>query len=56
MGECCQKKQAEIFNTYIEGNDIQMAFGNSDWNRIYSMIVGNIKSDKIKEWRNRAYE
>lgn len=55
-GGVLPKKQAEIFNTYIEGNDMPIAFGNSDWNMIYSMIVGNTKSDKIKEWRNRAYE
>lgn len=33
-----------------------MSFGNLDWNMIYSMIVGNAKSDKIKEWRSRVYE
>ena len=36
---------------------MKTAFGNSDWNMIYSMIVGNIESDKIKEWKgSRAYE
>ena len=48
-GGVLSQKQAEIFNIYIEGNDMPMAFGNSDWNMIYSMIVGNVKSDKIKE-------
>lgn len=43
------QKQAEAFNTYIEGNDMPMAFGNSDWNMIYSMIVGTTRSDKIEE-------
>lgn len=55
-GGVLPQKQAEIFNTYIVWNDMPMAFGNSDWNMIYSMIVGNTNSDKIKEWRNRSYE
>lgn len=48
------EEQAEIFNSYIENNDMLTAFGNSDWNKIYSMIVGNVKSDKIKELIERS--
>ncbi len=48
------KEQADIFNNYIEGNDMPTAFGNSDWNQIYAMIVGNRKTDKIKKWIDKV--
>lgn len=40
-----------VFESYIEMNDMPMAFGNSDWCNVYSKIVGlTIRSDKIKNW------
>lgn len=44
------EEQADIFNNYIEKNDMPTVFGNSDWKQIYAMIVGNRKTDKIKKW------
>ena len=42
-----------VFESYIEMNDMPVAFGNSDWCNVYSKIVGStIKSDKIKNWMN----
>lgn len=39
-----------IFESYIEMNDMPIAFGNSDWCNIYSKIVESSENDKIKEW------
>lgn len=40
-----------VFESYIEMNDMPMAFGNSDWCNVYSKIVGlTTRSDKIKNW------
>lgn len=39
-----------IFESYIEMNDMPIAFGNSDWCNVYSKIVGSSENDKIKEW------
>lgn len=44
----------EIFNTYIENNDMPTAFANTDWCRVYSKIAGKAKSDKIKDWIDRT--
>ena len=43
---------AEIFNYYIEKDDMPTAFGNTDWCNIYSKIVGNKRSEKIEEWKS----
>ena len=40
----------EIFNSYLEDNDIPNAFQNSDWIEIYKKIVGNRCTDKLKSW------
>ena len=40
-----------VFNAYIEDNDMPIAFGNSDWLRIYNQIVGSTeKPEKIERW------
>lgn len=38
------KEECDIFNAYLQG-DIRVAFGNSNWNRIYYKIVGENSSD-----------
>lgn len=43
----------KVFNSYIEDNDMPTAFGNSDWNKVYSKIVGNNQTEKIKEWKQQ---
>ena len=41
----------ETFNKYLEDNDLPIAFGNSDFVRIYKRIVGDSKgSDILKNW------
>ena len=41
----------EIFNKYLEDNDLSTAFKNSNFVRIYKRIVGDLKySDKLKSW------
>lgn len=45
-----------VFESYIEMNDMPVAFGNSDWCNVYSKIVGTTKSDKIKDWIHRDEE
>lgn len=47
------KSEIETFNSYIEGNDMPTAFGNSDWCNIYSKIVGDRQSEKIKKWKDK---
>ena len=40
-----------VFESYIEMNDMPIAFGNSDWCNVYSKIIGSTtRSDKIKNW------
>ena len=39
-----------VFESYIEMNDMPVAFGNSDWCNVYSKIVGLTGSEKIKNW------
>ena len=41
----------QVFNSYIESDDMKTAFGNSDWCEVYSKIVGDKQSEKIKKWR-----
>lgn len=39
------------FNKYLEENDLPIAFGNTDFVRIYKRIVGDSQdSDKLKSW------
>lgn len=40
--------EIDIFNDYIECNDMPVAFGNSDWRLIYNKIVGGKESDYAK--------
>lgn len=43
----------DTFNSYLEDNDMETAFGNSDFTKIYKKIVGfhgTDRSDKIKNW------
>lgn len=44
----------DIFNSYLEDNDMSVAFGNSDFVKIYNKIVGSHgyfkRGDKIKRW------
>lgn len=49
-------KNIATFNTYLEDNDIPTACGNSDWNEVYTKIVGDKISPKLRQWKNRAYE
>lgn len=45
------EEDVETFNKYLEYNDLPIAFGNSDFVRIYKRIVGDLKeSDKLKSW------
>ena len=45
------EEDVETFNKYLEYNDLPIAFGNSDFVRIYKRIVGDSKeSDKLKSW------
>lgn len=45
------EEDAETFNRYLEDNDMPIAFGNSDFVRIYKRIVGDSKSsDILKSW------
>lgn len=45
------EEDAETFNKYLEDNDLPIAFGNSDFVRIYKRIVGDSKgSDILKSW------
>ena len=44
-------EDVETFNAYLEDNDLPIAFGNSDFVRIYKRIVGDLKcSEKLKDW------
>lgn len=45
------EEDVETFNKYLEDNDLPIAFGNSDFVRIYKRIVGDSKgSDILKSW------
>lgn len=45
----------DTFNSYLEGNDMPTAFGNTDWRSIYNKIVGYRRSEKLKQWiENKA--
>lgn len=45
----------EIFNEYLEDNDLPTAFGNSDFVRIYKRIVGDSQdSDTLKSWMEQS--
>lgn len=46
----------DTFNSYLESNDIQTAFGNTDWRSIYSKIVGYRKTEKLKQWMENKAE
>lgn len=49
------EEDAEIFNRYLEDNDLPIAFGNSDFVRIYKRIVGDAKgSDILKSWMEQT--
>ena len=44
----------DTFNAYLEQDDMKTAFENSDWNKIYSEIVGQHgkrrNSPQLKQW------
>lgn len=45
----------DTFNSYLEGNDMPTAFGNTDWRSIYNKIAGYRRSEKLKQWmENKA--
>ena len=48
--------EIDCFNAYIEDGDMEVAFGNTDWNHIYSKIVGDRVSDFAKRMRDRDYD
>lgn len=47
----------DTFNSYLENNDIPVAFGNSDWCAVYKKIVGEYgklrAGEKMKNWMAR---
>lgn len=44
-------EEIDIFNAYLEDNDLPTAFCNTDFVNIYKKIVGNTShSDKIQKW------
>lgn len=47
----------DTFNSYLENNDIPVAFGNSDWCAVYKKIVGDHgkfrAGEKMKNWMAR---
>lgn len=57
---CCESPEGilsdediDIFNSYLENDNMETAFGNSDFTKIYKKIVGfhgTDRSDKIKDW------
>lgn len=40
----------DTFNSYLERNDMPVAFGNTDWRSIYIKITGNRRTEKIGKW------
>lgn len=56
IGRVLTDEDVIIFNSYIENNNMPVAFGNSDWCKIYSKIVGDIESKTIEDWKNRNEE
>lgn len=46
----------DTFNSYLESNDIPTAFGNTDWRSIYNKIVGNRRTEKLKQWMENKAE
>lgn len=40
----------DTFNAYLEGNDMPIAFKNTDWRSIYNKIVGNRSTEKLEKW------
>ncbi len=53
ISEILSENDKAVFESYIEMNDMPIAFGNSDWCRIYRKIVGqHDDSEKIREWIN----
>lgn len=46
----------DTFNRYLEINDMPTAFGNTDWNHLYTKIVGDAganHSEKIMKWMDQ---
>ena len=44
-------EEIDIFNAYLEENDLPTAFGNTDFVNIYKKTVGNTsRSNKIQKW------
>lgn len=47
-------KDIDVFNSYLEDNDMPTAFGNTDWDNVYSKIVGRHGKRnagyKLKSW------
>lgn len=43
----------DTFNSYLESNDIPTAFGNTDWRSIYNKIVGDRRTEKLKQWMEK---
>lgn len=46
----------DTFNSYLESNDIPTAFGNTDWRSIYNKIVGDRRTEKLKQWMENKAE
>lgn len=49
------KDESDIFNAYLEG-DMEIAFGNTDWNHIYRKIVGNNSSEFAEKCMENGLE
>lgn len=41
-------EEAKTFNAYLKDGDFDTAFKNTDWNHIYSKIVGEENKDRMK--------
>lgn len=46
----------DTFNSYLESNNIPTAFGNTDWRSIYNKIVGDRRTEKLKQWMENKAE
>ena len=50
------KEEADCFNAYLEDAEMDIAFGNSDWNEIYQKIVGSNVSDYARRKQDYYYD
>lgn len=50
------EEEINCFNSYLEDAKMDVAFGNSDWNKIYNKIVGNNISEYAREKQDYYYD